>query len=104
LVQHGLALSAAVTFPAMVVSVYFVRMGNAELPKLVARCRCGFVAQAIYVITRFFQSQADTEKPSIGIPLLEARGAAYATLASQWGVVLSTMLFPRSRRTGVAIL
>ena len=38
------------------------------------------------------------------IPLLGTQGAAYATLASQWIVVLSTMLFRRSRRTGVAML
>jgi PST family polysaccharide transporter len=38
------------------------------------------------------------------IPGHGTEGAAVATLVSQWAVVLSTLLFVRSRRTGIAIL
>jgi polysaccharide transporter, PST family len=61
-------------------------------------------AQVITLYATLFGAGANVLLNWALIPRQGARGAAIATLASYWVVVLSTLIFKKSRRTGFAIL
>jgi PST family polysaccharide transporter len=61
-------------------------------------------AQVITLYATLIGAGANIFLNLVLIPTHGARGAAMATLVSYWLVVLSTLLFERSRRTGLAIL
>jgi PST family polysaccharide transporter len=61
-------------------------------------------AQVITLYATLIGAGANVLLNLVLIPMHGARGAAMATLVSYWMVILSTLLFERSRRTGLAIL